>query len=756
MSYKASKSQSQKREGWCILFRHPLVLNPEGKPLRIRRGLSTKDEAEADRLVAQMNSILQNESLWTVAARDRVARDVDERIVSIFYDDLQIRHPDPWDKRDQVIPLKGPESGYSRVQLIGSTGAGKTTLVRQIIGSDPKKDRFPSTATAKTTVCDIEIMFDELPYKAVVSFVPGDQVRQYIEDCVISAITAAADGQNQQEVSRKLLEHSEQRFRLIYMLGRLRGDDSDSEEDVDEDGTIKSIEETPEIDEQERNRLEAKLRGFLERINGISLTLGDVLRKELGGTGDDFTDIEKMKKGDRNAFEDLLEDVAFEDEGTQVLIDDIYDEVESKFLELKDGNLERDRSGWPERWYFENDDRATFIKAVNRFSSNNAPNFGHLLTPIVAGLRVAGPFKADWAGEEIPKIVLMDGEGLGHTTGTILSLPAMITRRFNKAEVILLVDSATQPMQAGAQTVLKSVCSSGYEAKLAIAFTHFDQVTGDSTPDLSSRKEHVWASLDNAVNSLDATLGVPISRGLRRELTSRVFFLAKINTSLPPGARATIGDLRKLMEFFKKAIPIPKPAELVQPAPVYNLSYLIINVPPATKKFHQHWMAVLGLTFESDISGEHWARIKALSRRFAETYWDPPEYLHLRPVADLAQLLKNSLTSFISKPVKWDDRLPTDEERSAAVARVQQEVSSGLEELTMELLYGNPRKEWVSAFEERGYGSTRVRAGKIRDIYQIKAPILGEAPSEDGITFLEMVQKMFREAAKRAGAKVIS
>lgn len=755
MGFKASKSQSQGREGWCILFRHPLLLNGEGKPLRIRRGLNTKDVTEADRLVAQMNYILQDESLWTVAARDRVARQTDERIVSIFYDDLQIKHPDPWDKREQLIPLKGPESGYSRVQLIGSTGAGKTTIVRQIIGSDPKKDRFPSTATAKTTVCDIEIMFDEAPFKAVVSFTPGDQVRQYIEDCVISAIVAAVDGQNQQEVARKFLEHSEQRFRLSYMLGRLREANVDSEEDIDEDEDLSSAEEVSVIDEQDRTKLEAKLRSFLERISIISRSLSERLGKELGGTDYDFSEIERMKKGDRDAFEDLLEDVALEDDATQVLIDDIYDEVESKFLELTEGNLDRDRSGWPERWYFENVDRDAFIKAVNRFSSNVAPYFGHLLTPIVAGLRVSGPFKADWAGEEVPKIVLMDGEGLGHTTGTILSLPATITRRFSKADVILLVDSATQPMQAGAQTVLKSVCSSGYDAKLAIAFTHFDQVKGDSTPDLSSRKDHVWASLNNAVNGLDSTLGVPISRGLRRELISKVFFLAKINYALSLGARATIGDLRKMLEFFKNAIPVPKQIGPVQPVPVYNVNYLIINVPSATKKFHRHWLAVLGLTFESDISGEHWARIKALSRRFAESYWNPPEYLHLRPVADLAQLMKDSLMSFISKPVRWDNRQPTAEEQEDVVKKVQQEVSAGLESLTMELLYGNPRKEWVSAFEEHGYGSTRVRAGKIRDIYQNQAPILGEAPSDEGITFLEVVQKVFREAAERAGAKII-
>ncbi len=38
--------------------------------------------------------------------------------------------------------------------LLGTTGAGKTTLVRQFLGTDPATERFPSTSTAKTTVAD--------------------------------------------------------------------------------------------------------------------------------------------------------------------------------------------------------------------------------------------------------------------------------------------------------------------------------------------------------------------------------------------------------------------------------------------------------------------------------------------------------------------------------------------------------------------------------------------------------------------------
>jgi hypothetical protein len=54
--------------------------------------------------------------------------------------------------REAQIPMPDRSEGYVRVQFVGTTGAGKTTLLRHLIASDPRKDRFPSTSTAKTTM----------------------------------------------------------------------------------------------------------------------------------------------------------------------------------------------------------------------------------------------------------------------------------------------------------------------------------------------------------------------------------------------------------------------------------------------------------------------------------------------------------------------------------------------------------------------------------------------------------------------------
>jgi hypothetical protein len=58
--FSASLSRSQGREGWTAIFRHPARTDKAtGKTgLRVRHGLSTRDEDEARSLVSELNQIL--------------------------------------------------------------------------------------------------------------------------------------------------------------------------------------------------------------------------------------------------------------------------------------------------------------------------------------------------------------------------------------------------------------------------------------------------------------------------------------------------------------------------------------------------------------------------------------------------------------------------------------------------------------------------------------------------------------------------
>src|SRR5438128_2124760 len=135
-NYRASLSKG--RNGWCVIFRHPICKSGDGRQqLRVRRGLGTRDKVEAERLVAQLNEILADPNYWNPTSKEKAEAKFEPRIVAAFYEHISPENRDGWRDRDGAIPLPTKDNGYATVHLVGTTGAGKTTLVRQLIGTDP-------------------------------------------------------------------------------------------------------------------------------------------------------------------------------------------------------------------------------------------------------------------------------------------------------------------------------------------------------------------------------------------------------------------------------------------------------------------------------------------------------------------------------------------------------------------------------------------------------------------------------------------
>jgi hypothetical protein len=756
-TYRASKNRDQEREAWCVTFRHPLRPDQEGRATRVRRGLGTGDEAEADRLVDQLNQLLADETYWPLSARERAEHELDLRVVKIFYDDIEAKSADPWRQRDELIPLPGQDEGYSRILVVGATGAGKTTLLRQFIGTGSRNERFPSTSTAKTTIFDTEIVVQEDgPFRAAVSFLPKDRVRSYVEECLSAAVSAAVSGLGEQTVLRRLLEHHDQRFRLAYLLGSLAAprprDDGHLESDDLSDDVVPDPEEdgewdgeAVEVDDERRSRFQEKLRHFLARTLAVAEDVGPSVASALN------LDPRKLKPEDRDAFLVLVEEAVAERPIARALVDEIVSEIEARFGFLVEGELDKDRAGWPTAWTFETADRGRFIKNINRFSSNYAPNFGTLLAPVVQGLRVAGPFRTDWAGNGKARFVFIDGEGLGHTPASASTLPTSVTRRYDFVDVILLVDNATQPIQAAAQAVLRSVVAGGHDAKLAIAFTHFDQVVGDNLPDVHARKGHVMASLESSLRAVEDAIGSGAGRRLARRLDGRVFFVSKIQNEVTPQNRLTRDSLHRLLELFQRAT---IKAEVLEATPVYDLANLVLAVERATEQFHESWNARLGVAFKPGVAAEHWSRVKALTRRFAYQWED--QYDSLRPVADLIKLVSERLAAFLATPRGWEPTDCGDAAKEAAVDRVSREVYARLHKLVENRLFHDHVADWLTAYAHRGPGSTRPRAQGIRNIYEAAAPIPAEVPGAASTELLDVFRGLFREAADAADAKIVA
>ncbi len=752
-TYKASKTRSQNRPGWSVIFSHPRRTDTRGKfGLKVRRGLGTQDDTEADRLVEQLNELLANSSWWSLDRRSQAEKQFDEVVVSAFFDNMEAGRVDSKKLREDMIQLPTPEDGYARVMLVGPTGAGKTTLLRQLIGSDHKSDRFPSTSTARTTTADIEIVIaPSPPFKAVVTFLTEHEVRGDIEECLEKACTSAISNASDKDIADALLEHREQRFRLSYILGSWQQEQPEQEDDEYEMGDEETEAATLAKDEivagSELTENKDRLSEYVDLIKEVAAAV----QKQTAQKHGDLEDIDNSNK--RQEWLEDFRTVVNEDQGLTQLSLDIMEAIQSRFNLIEEGIFDKGKTGWRSCWYYEEKDRNTFLKQVRWFTSNHSQQFGRLLTPLVNGIRVSGPFQPSRPElqDNDRKLVLLDGEGLGHSAKDATSISTKVTERFSETDMILLVDNAKSPMQAAPLQLLKAVGDSGHVYKISVVFTHFDQVKGDNLGNHTQKRDHVRAAIGNALNGLREKLAPSIMEMLGQRLEANDYYLGGLNQAMDKLPRGFVKDMNRLLKQMQQS---NIPPDLPDAKPVYKIRQLEIALQDAINGFKNPWWGLLGLRYYKDFPKEHWTRIKALCRRLANR-WDNDEYNGLTPVANLKSQLQSSISGWLDTPDHWTISRPlSDDKKQAIINTIRQKVSDRIFYLSTQRLIVDHLDEWQSAFDYRGKRSSNQRAGEIERIYNSAAPSITSIRNIAAQNFVDDVIQVVKEAVEEVGGSL--
>lgn len=749
--YTATKTRSQNRPGWSITFRHPRRSDARGKPgLKVRRGLGTSDDAEADRLVEQLNHLLADESWWSLARRSDAEHQFDNIVVSAFFDGIEVGKVKSIEHRETILPMPTPKDGYARVMLVGSTGAGKTTLLRQLIGSDHTRDRFPSTSTAKTTTADIEIIIIPVgPFKSVITFMTEHEIRGAVDECLEEACASVIRGNDDEGVARALLEHPEQRFRLSYPLGSWQQELPHHEMDSlfeDEDAAMETLTDAEVVLGAELKRNNDRLGRHVARIREVATAVQDQIVPRCGS----YQELENANQ--RQEWLEEFADALYEDPGFMQISLDIMEAIEERFALITEGDFEREATGWPTLWYYEESSRETFLQQVRWFTGNHSQQFGRLLTPLVDGIRVSGPFRpaAIELQDNDRRLVLLDGEGLGHSAKEATSISTKVTERFQDTDMILLIDNAQSPMQAAPLELLRSVGTSGHGHKLGVVFTHFDQVRGDNLRKYEQKVNHVHASIGNALSSMREALGPPVTEILKNQLDSRNFYLGGLDrpTDRIPGP--IIAQMRRLLVEMQESA---KPLAPVAAAPTYTVLRLELALRDAADGFKSPWWGRLGLSYHEGTRKEHWARVKALCRRIANL-WDN-EYSGLRPVSDLVGILQTNVSLWLDNPDGWTREPANDDEAKAAINEIRQRVYVGIHRLAEQRLIESHSGEWQTAFWFRGTGSSILRAKEMARIFDWAAPSISSLMDSHTQAFLDDVIDIVSTAIEEAGGSVV-
>lgn len=599
--------------------------------------------------------------------------------------------------RDESIPIPTGE-GYKKVLLLGTTGAGKTTLLRQLIGTG-KAEGFPTTSTAKTTIADTEIICSKSAYEAAVTFMSSAEVRGHVEECLARALFAAWEKEPAETVQEKLLEHRDQRLRFNYILGE------DSE----------------------------FLSGVVSDIKRIADEKGKLLAGQL----------EIRTPKDRDAFESLLADEFDPKQNGQVrgIVDSIMGEIHKRFNLLDGENLRKSTKDWPECWRFASPDRAAFLGKIRPFFSNNSEKWGELLTPLVNGMRVRGDFSPKWGS--IPGgLVIIDGEGLGHVSPNVSSvtISTKIARQMNGADAIVLVDNAKQPMLAAPAAVLMDAFLGGNANKLFVCFTHMDHVEGDNLPNFRHKKRHVQNSAANAINSIGQAIARDIDadtgNSARRVLNGRIrqfCYVGGMQEALNDGEDAGKTSIEELSRLVRTIFDVPgMPSEQLLQVVAYDESALRAAISESVKKFREAWHACL--------YGEHWTRVKALTRRLAED-WDD-EYDTLKPLAEMGKGIQDAVHKSLARDGAPDDK--KDQQVAVFLRTVRGKVAELVEDCVW--VANNPHQKWEDAYAQKGRGSASVRRDIILGILGADNDKPSPGPASEA--FVDAVVQIVKEAAE--------
>lgn len=350
------------------------------------------------------------------------------------------------DKLNEVSPVP---VDLPKLYLLGDTGAGKTTIIRKILGTEDSK--FPTTRQTRTTVAPTEYVIRKgHDYDITVILKPSSEIKAYIEEIINEATTRFQKDKDKKKIIRNLRQTSDQRFRLYYLLSK----------------------------------------EFMETISTQIINLSPLVEQKVENFKKDFPeDKEEMGIFVEFAIGELKNEY-------ESICSEIFTKIQEKAAVVCDG------SSLGESWVVykhSSIDQFAFIDKCKEILSSETNS----ISPLIEYARIRGNLIAPWLSEGT-EAVIIDGEGIGHNTKETGQLSSRHYDYFYIADAILLIEESKKPFVAGGKSALKSIYERGYKDKLLILFAKLDEVEPYDIDDPSNddRIEEVQDALTNVLASL--------------------------------------------------------------------------------------------------------------------------------------------------------------------------------------------------------------------------------------------------------------
>jgi hypothetical protein len=675
---------------WNISFHHPICREGSiGK--KIHRSLKVSDESGAQALGEQMNTLLalaETPTLLPTRSHAIAERKYARVIIDAFFDCMTPEPVDYFAQREREMPLPTRE-GKRKVPhmlIVGPTGAGKSRFIQHLLQTT--RENFPMRGAGRTTVADTEIIVDDVDYSAVVTFYSENEIREIIKENVLEACAFAyREEEDKAKIASKLLVDSDKRFRFNHVIGEWMPntptmDDEDEFGDEEQESELDTDVSTPAT----WTKLESCVAQVLSMTELALKTARHELQPE---TGQDELVVEEY----------WLQYI--EQDQLDALTEEILEELERRLCAATG------QSSWPVTYRVaDTSNKVEFFRRLRPFYQNNRKLFGALVTPLVQGIRVRGRFTPPFfAATKLPTWVLLDGQGVGHEQGGATKInrtvPPELAKKFSGADLICLVDRAVPAMTGDAPILLESLIVRGHQDRLAMIFTHFEDV---AAPDLNSagRKTKVLEGLSNAIQAI---VSLPKAQRvlLERTAESKSYFLARMDQS-EVKLRSTQSEMKRICEHFERSIGETEPPKF---RPLFN-EYAIVNVLRGEiEAYRRDWS-------EAELASYNWKIMQALTNWIGHAYSDGYPKRNLYPGQDLSQRLVAAVSIELESPTSWEPYKPNSaDEESRILNSIRREVGDRIDAYCREVLVRDPRTGfWLPAYENISGPGTKVRRAR--------------------------------------------
>ncbi|MCI0564342.1 MAG: hypothetical protein MN733_38205, partial [Nitrososphaera sp.] len=424
---------------------------------------------------------------------------------------------------DNLLPVP---VNLPKIYLLGDTGAGKTTIIRQLLGTT--KLRFPSVRRTRCTIAVTEYVISKEPsYRAVIVFKTLEEITRYVREILEDTITKGyrafrAQKLEDDELVTNLEESPDQRFRLKFIL-----------------------------DEKHRREIAQELsKHFIPKL---------------------VSWIESNFPNEQDEI-DVIIDLAIDTElrsEVKVFEDKIIGAISNRVAETCSSH-----STQPMIEHFEitESDFETFVKRLKPLLDVDDGS----ISPIIERARIRGNMSASWLPSDI-EIVLIDGEGIGHDVkeSNQDTLSSRHLDYFYISDAIMLVEDSERPFIAGGKSALVSLIRNGYLPKFMLAFSKLDKVEGER----SQQIQEVKRGLRNLLSALSQEHNLSISQD-----ALDIYYLAKMDSDEPH--KESKDEITRLLNRIREESIKVKPKSV---RPAYDFELLAPFLDKATTEFRFIW-----------------------------------------------------------------------------------------------------------------------------------------------------------------------